>query len=87
MLRLLDDGDIHDAVGRLRIYSNIMLLDYDNPGGRGARKRQDGILPEKNRKSISSPELFELQNGRAMDEEERRMIAGVFEQIKEGRMI
>lgn len=82
---LTDDGDIHDAVGRLRtIYPNIMLLDYDNRRTRSAEEAGwDSSGKEKSEIDFFA-ELFELQNGRAMDEEEQRMIAGVFEQIKEG---
>ncbi len=82
---LTDDGDIHDAVGRLRtIYPNIMLLDYDNRRTRSAEEAGWDSSGEEKSEIDFFAELFELQNGRAMDEEERRMIAGVFEQIKEG---
>lgn len=82
---LTDDGDIHDAVGRLRtIYPNIMLLDYDNRRTRSAEEAGWDFSGKEKSKIDFFAELFELQNGRAMDEEERRMIAGVFEQIKEG---
>ena len=83
-ITLTDDGDIHDAVGRLRtIYPNIMLLDYDNRTRSAEEAGWDSSGEEKSEIDFFA-ELFELQNGRAMDEEERRMIAGVFEQIKEG---
>ena len=82
---LTDDGDIHDAVGRLRtIYPNIMLLDYDNRRTRSAEEAGWDSSGEEKSEIDFFAELFELQNGRAMDEEERRMIAGVFAQIKEG---
>ena len=82
---LTDDGDIHDAVGRLRtIYPNIMLLDYDNRRTRSAEEAGWDSSGEEKSEIDFFAELFELQNGRAMEEEERRMIAGVFEQIKEG---
>ena len=82
---LTDDGDIHDAVGRLRtIYPNIMLLDYDNRRTRSAEEAGWDSSGEEKSEIDFFAELFELQNGRAMDEEERRMSAGVFEQIKEG---
>ena len=82
---LTDDGDIHDAVGRLRtIYPNIMLLDYDDRRTRSAEEAGWDFSGKEKSKIDFFAELFELQNGRAMDEEERRMIAGVFEQIKEG---
>ena len=82
---LTDDGDIHDAVGRLRtIYPNIMLLDYDNRRTRSAEEAGWDSSGEEKSEIDFFAELFDLQNGRAMDEEERRMIAGVFEQIKEG---
>lgn len=82
---LMDDGDIHDAVGRLRtIYPNIMLLDYDN-----RRTRSVGAAeweaPEEEISEIDFFEkLFKLQNDRTMDEEERQIIAGALEEIKEG---
>ena len=82
---LTDDGDIHDAVGRLRtIYPNIMLLDYDNRRTRSAEEAGWDFSGKEKSKIDFFAELFDLQNGRDMDEEERRMIAGVFEQIKEG---
>lgn len=83
-ITLTDDGDIHDAVGRLRtIYPNIMLLDYDNRRTRSAEEAGWDSSGEEKSEIDFFAELFELQNGRAMDEEERADDAGVL-QIKEG---
>lgn len=80
---LTDDGDIHDAIGRLRtIYPNIMLLDY---AGRrtGTGREAEDFRPEEKSGTDYFAELFELQNGRQPDEEERQIIAGAFEREKE----
>lgn len=80
---LTDDGDIHDAVGRLRtIYPNIMLLDY---AGRriGTGREAEDFRPEEKSGIDYFAELFEIQNGRQPDEEERQIIAEAFETEKE----
>ena len=83
---LTDEEDIPEAVGRLRvIYPNIMKLSYDN-----ARTRSNNVISaveDVQRKSQLQlfEELYELQNDRAMSEEQRGFVQGLIEEIWEGR--
>ena len=83
---LTDEEDIPEAVGRLRvIYPNIMKLSYDN-----ARTRSSNVISaveDVQRKSQLQlfEELYELQNDRAMSEEQRGFVQGLIEEIWEGR--
>ncbi|MBQ2960661.1 MAG: exonuclease SbcCD subunit D [Oscillospiraceae bacterium] len=83
---LTDEDDIPEAVGRLRvIYPNIMKLSYDN-----ARTRSSNVISaveDVQRKSQLQlfEELYELQNDRAMSEEQRGFVQGLIEEIWEGR--
>ena len=84
---LTDEEDIPDVIGRLRvIYPNLMKLDYDN-----RRTRAGGTVAGAAEAERKSPlelfgELYEKQNGRPMDEEDRAFCAGLMEQIWEGRL-
>jgi len=81
---LTDEDDVPQALGRLRtIYPNIMKLDYDNTRTRSGA--QFVLLEDVERKS--EPQLFEdffeQQNGRPMNEEQRKYVVDLFEKIRE----
>ena len=72
------------ALGRLRtIYPNIMLLDYDNMRTRSRDVPELSAETEKKSETDLFGELFEMQNGREMEEEERTYIGALFERIRE----
>lgn len=81
---LTDEDDVPQALSRLRtIYPNIMKLDYDNTRTRSSA--QFVLLEDVERKS--EPQLFEdffeQQNGRPMNEEQRKYVVDLFEKIRE----
>ncbi len=83
-ITLTDEEDVHDALGRLRtIYPNIMLLDYDNMRTRSRDVPELPAEAEKKSETDLFGELFEMQNGRSMEEEERTYIGALFERIRE----
>lgn len=79
---LTDEEDVIGALASLRsIYPNIMRLDYDNE-----RTRSSAILPDMSDSEMKTPlEIFEgfyeSQNGREMDEEQRKLVAGLMDKI------
>ena len=83
-ITLTDEEEIPDAVSRLRsTYMNILKLDYDN-----ARTRSSFVISEAPDSKINDPaqmfaELFELQNGRAMSDEQAELIKEMIEKIWE----
>lgn len=79
---LTDEQDVPDAIGRLRaIYPNIMRIEYDN-----ARTRNGGTVGVADEAVVASPidlfgQLYERQNGRPMDDEQRGVINAMIEKI------
>lgn len=81
---LTDEEDIPDALGKLRsIYPYIMKLSYDN---RRTRLQQDPLA--QSAEESAGPmalfdALFEKQNNRPLDDQERAFLAGLMEDIWE----
>lgn len=81
---LTDEEDIPDALAKLRtIYPNIMKLEYDN-----TRTRTSPDLSELEERQAESPydliaRLYELQNGRTMDEDQSQLAHKLIEDIWE----
>ena len=81
---LRDEEDVPEAIGRLRvIYPNIMKLSYDN-----ARTRSSNVIravAEVQRKSQLDllEELYELQNDRPMNSQQRSFAQQLIEEIWE----
>lgn len=81
---LTDEEDIPDALAKLRtIYPNIMKLEYDN-----TRTRTSPDLHELEERQAESPydliaRLYELQNGRTMDEDQSQLAHKLIEDIWE----
>lgn len=84
---LTDEEDIPEAVGKLRvIYPNLMKLSYDN-----TRTRTTHIIGAAQDVQSKTPlqlfeELYELQNNRPMNEEQRSFAAALIESVQEGRV-
>ena len=72
-------------IGKLRvIYPNLMKIDYDN-----TRTRTDPRLVAAENVEQKTPlqlfeELYEMQNGQPMSEEQRTFSAGIIETIWRG---
>lgn len=85
-ITLTDEEDIPDVIPKLRvIYHNIMKLDYDN-----LRTRQlanaNGLVSEKDKSPLEHFETFyELQNGKAMSEEQLSFVKEIIEELWEDR--
>ena len=86
-ITLTDEEDIPDVIGKLRvIYPNLMKIDYDN-----TRTRMDPRLVEAENVEQKTPlqlfeELYEMQNGQPMSEEQRTFSAGIIETIWRGEV-
>ena len=82
---LTDEDDIYDAAAKLRvIYPNLMKITYDNIRTRNNMnydtqdERRDDMKPED-----FLNELYELQNGCSMNEEQMRYARELFEKVRE----
>ena len=82
---LTDEDDIYDAAAKLRvIYPNLMKITYDNVRTRNNMnydtqdERWDDMKPED-----FLNELYELQNGCSMNEEQMRYAKELFEKVRE----
>lgn len=79
---LTDEEDIIGALGSLRaIYTNIMRLEYDN-----TRTRAAAIVPDAEGNDGRTPleifaALYEDQNGKAMDGEQRDLVSSLIEKV------
>ena len=83
-ITLTDEDDIPDAVGKLRtIYRNLMKLDYDNRRTRAG----GGLLPEAQVETKSPSELFadlyRIQNGQELTEEQQAYLQNIIESVWE----
>ena len=84
-ITLTDEEDIPDVIGKLRvIYPNLMKIDYDN-----TRTRADPRLVAAENVEQKTPlqlfeELYEMQNGQPMSEEQRTFSTGIIETIWRG---
>ncbi len=81
---LTDEEDIPDALNDLRkVYPNLMRLDYDN-----TRTRHQAVLDNIEDLEDKSPEelfeeFYQKQNGTVLNEEQRKYLAGLIEEIWE----
>ena len=84
-ITLTDKDDIVDAIGKLRaIYHNIMELRYDNDRTRNYGMVDVSVNPEKQPIEMFS-ELFELQNGCKMVDEQNQYVEKMLNEILEDR--
>lgn len=85
-ITLTDEEDIPDAVGRLRtIYPNLLKLTYDNTRTRESKQalQQAGIPAERRTPLQFLEELYQLQNQKEMNEEQKQYSAKMIEKIWE----
>ena len=80
---LTDEEDVIGAMSDLRaIYPYIMRLDYDNK-----RTKAMSFMPDVSGNDSKSPleifdDLYDSQNGRPMDEEQKKLVSGLIEKIR-----
>ena len=84
-ITLTDEDDIPDAVSRFRlIYPNLMKLDYDNRRTRH-QVAVDGAKDAERKSPLELfNELYEMQNGVPMSDEQRQYTKDLMAQIWEG---
>lgn len=83
-ITLIDEEDIPDAIGRLRmIYKNIMRLDYDNKRTRAHNVITGAVDTETKSAYELFAEFFERQNNAAMSEEQSTYMKDLIEKIEE----
>lgn len=81
---LTDEQDEPDAMIKLRnVYPNLMHLEYDNRRTRAASSFETVASTEKKTPSQLFGELFELQNGQPMIEEQLKYVTNLFDEIWE----
>ncbi len=83
-ITLTDEEDIPNAMSRLQvIYHNLMKLDYDNKRTRSGL-RLDGTADVENKSPLELfAELYEMQNGAEMSEEQTNYVQRMIEKIWE----
>ena len=82
---LTDEFNVADAIQKLRvIYKNIMKLEYDNMRTRESRKinLDDMVIENKNPLEIFS-EFYKLQNNKEMNDEQKKIIKKIMEEVWE----
>lgn len=81
---LTDEHDEPDAMAKLRnVYPNLMRLEYDNKRTQAANSLETIVSTEKRTPSELFGELFELQNGQPMSEEQLGYVTTLFNEIWE----
>ncbi|MDR2889454.1 MAG: exonuclease SbcCD subunit D C-terminal domain-containing protein, partial [Lachnospiraceae bacterium] len=79
---LTDETDQPEAMARLRqVYPNLMRLTYDNRRTHAAGWVSPKTVTEKKSPTRHFGELFELQNGRPMAEEQEAYVERIFREI------
>ena len=79
---LTDEEDIPDVLSKLRvIYRNIMKLDYDNQRTRSLNEINGAENVKQKTPFEHFSELFELQNGQPLNDEQSRLVTDIIEQI------
>lgn len=85
-ITLTDEEDIPDAIGRLRsIYPNLLKLSYDNTRTRkNAQALQASGVPAEERTPLQFlEELYQLQNQKEMNEEQKQYSMKIIEKVWE----
>ena len=82
---LTDEEDIPDAVAKIRgVFPNIMRLDYDNSRTRSAAVFCAAVDAENKSPAELFGELYEMQMGAEMTDEQRKIIDDMICEIWEG---
>lgn len=81
-ITLTDEEDIPDVIGKLRvIYPNLMKIDYDNTRTRTSRQFIEAGDTEQRSPLELFEQLYEMQNGQPMSQEQRRFSAQIIETL------
>ena len=81
---LTDEQDEPDAIAKLRnVYPNLMRLEYDNRRTQAASSLETVASTEKKTPSQLFGELFEMQNGQPMSEDQSKYVTNLFNEIWE----
>jgi exonuclease SbcD len=81
---LTDEQDEPDAISKLRnVYPNLMRLEYDNKRTQAASSFETVSSTEKKTPSQLFGELFEMQNGQPMSEDQSKYVTNLFNEIWE----
>lgn len=81
---LTDEQDEPDAIAKLRnVYPNLMRLEYDNRRTQAASSLETVASTDKKTPSQLFGELFEMQNGQPMSEEQSKYVTNLFNEIWE----
>lgn len=81
---LTDDQSEPDAMAKLRnVYPNLMRLEYDNRRTQAASSFETVASTEKKTPPQLFGELFEMQNGQPMSEEQSEYVTSLFNEIWE----
>ena len=81
---LTDEQDEPDAMAKLRnVYPNLMRLEYDNRRTQAASSLEIVASTKKKTPSQLFGELFEMQNGRMMSEDQSKYVTNLFNEIWE----
>ena len=82
---LTDEGDIPDAVAKIRgVFPNIMRLDYDNSRTRSAAVFCAAADADNKSPAELFGELYEMQMGAEMTDEQRKIVDDMISEIWEG---
>lgn len=83
-ITLTDENDVPDAVSKLRtVYKNIMRLDYDNNRTRSSASLSGADDIEKKQPIDLVSQLYEMQNGVPMTDEQAELVSSLIEKIWE----
>lgn len=81
---LTDEEEIPDVLGKLRIlFPNIMKLSYDNTRTRSYQNIDSAEDIEEKNEIALFDELYLLQNGKSMSDEQRDFVTEIIEKLKE----
>ena len=81
---LTDEQDEPDAMAKLRnVYPNLMRLDYDNRRTQAASSIEIVASTENKTQSQLFGELFEMQNGKPMSQDQSNYVTKIFNEICE----
>jgi exonuclease SbcD len=79
---LTDEHDEPDAMAKLRnVYPNLMRLEYDNKRTQTAGLLETAVSAGKRTPSQLFGELFEMQNGQPMSDEQSKYVINLFDKI------
>lgn len=84
-ITLTDEEEIPDVVNQLRtVYPNLMRLDYDNTRTRAMYNIECAAAVEEKNELELFDELYQLQNGKAMSDEQKKYVLDLLNELKEG---